>query len=336
MASTATMAPRFRRASSFLLLLGFLLVISSLFLSTRDLIGDQPELHAIPKAAETVVVVIKEGRYNETLLIPQEGNHSSPLKPTSSLVATGDTIDPNEWSKLKVAMYMTSHGSDKHLKFIYNCWPAAIEHLPLLQSSHLIYYTSAEPPQDALDALSFKSITVKRYTELSPSNATYEMIARKKQVGAMRAMVDPFAKENRWFDGYDWVIRLNPDVLIRSDTWIRQTLLNSSVDGIFIDYNKGRHPNATKGLNSDFYAFRPQAVDFEELQANIFTMKTAETHLYKGFQHSIRQERVAWLPNAESRNGWARVIGRKSPVIHFHPLFKACPHYFDATFQNIY
>jgi hypothetical protein len=128
------------------------------------------------------------------------------------------------------------------------------------------------------------------------------------------------------------VIRLNPDVLIRRDTWIRRTMLNTSVDGIFVDFSSKR-----KGrFHSDFYAFRPAAANDKALIDNFHKMPTAESHLYSGFRDSVRRKRVAWLPGARTRRNWARLIGKESPVIHFHPYFKKCPHYFNATYEDIY
>jgi hypothetical protein len=267
-------------------------------------------------------------------------NETSNLEQSSQATSSelqDDGIDPVSWSKLKIAVYMTSHLSEKHLKFLNLCWPYASGYLPLLRNSHLILYTSAEPPQDALDRMQFKSVTVRRYGERrhgEPSgNETGTSDGGPKQMGAKRAMVDPFRKENRWFDGYDWVIRLNPDALIRRNTWIRQTMMNTSIDGIFVDFSN-KH---VKGLHSDFYAFRPAATNDEALRDNFHKMHTAETHLYSGFRDSIRRKRVAWLPGPRIRLGWARLIGKDSPVIHFHPYFKKCPHYFNATgYKNIY
>jgi hypothetical protein len=42
------------------------------------------------------------------------------------------------------------------------------------------------------------------------------------QDGAIAALAE--ADTNGYFQGYDWVIRLNPDVLILDDTWIVQTI----------------------------------------------------------------------------------------------------------------
>jgi hypothetical protein len=260
-------------------------------------------------------------------------NETSNVDQKITLKLDDDGIDPVAWSKLKIAVYMTSHLSEKHLLFLKRCWPYASGCLPLLQNSHLILYTSAEPPQDDLDRMQFKSVTVRRYVD-PPSGSNESGISDKavKQMGAKRAMVDPFLKENRWFNAFDWVIRLNPDVLIRRDTWIRQTMMNTSVDGIFVDYST----KSAKGVHSDFYAFRPSAANDEALIDNFHKRPTAETHLYSGFSDSILRKRVAWLPGARIHKEWARVIGKKSPVIHYHGYFKACPHYFNATYRNIY
>jgi hypothetical protein len=258
-------------------------------------------------------------------------NGISDLEQAVILKVEEDGIDPVAWSKLKIAVFMTTHLSEKHLRFLHKCWPYASGYLPLLQNSHLILYTSNEPPQADLDRMQFKSVTVRRYVD-PPLGGNETENEKVKQMGAKRAMVDPFLKENRWFDGFDWVIRLNPDVLIRRDTWIRHTMLNTSVDGIFVDYSSRR----VGRLQSDFYAFRPSAANDTALIDNFHVKKTAEMHLYSGFSDSIRRKRVAWLPGARTRRNWARLIGTESPVIHFHAYVKKCPHYFNATYSNIY
>jgi hypothetical protein len=305
--------------------------------SVSDLVGEKALDAApdVPPAKEHAPQITLQERP------PLSISSNFPTKETSNLKETiratlsdleDDGIDPVAWSKLKIAVYMTSHLSEKHLKFLNLCWPYASGYLPLLRNSHLILYTSAEPQQDILDRMQFKSVTVRRYVDPPLGNETGISEETVKQMGAKRAMMDPFLKENRWFDGYDWVIRLNPDVLIRRDTWIRQTMLNTSIDGIFIDYSKKR----TKGVHSDFYVFRPSAANDTALIDNFHKRPTAETHLYSGFRDTIRRKRVAWLPGAKIRRESARVMGKESPVIHFHAYFKACPHYFNATYRYIY
>jgi hypothetical protein len=299
------------------------------------LILEETNIEAIPtisKETESETQILQE-------ILPISLASHSPTNETSivdqriTLELGDDGIDPVAWSKLKIAVYMTSHLSEKHLLFLNRCWPYASGYLPLLKSSHLILYTSAEPPQDVLDQMQFKSVTVRRYVEsASGGNETGTGDRALKQMGAKRAMVDPFLKENRWFDGFDWVIRLNPDVLVRRDTWIRQTMMNTSVDGIFVNYTK----KSVNGIHSDFYAFRPSAANDEALIDNFHKRPTGETHLYSGFSNSILRKRVAWLPGVRIHHEWARVLGKKSPVIHYHGYYKACPHYFNATFRNLY
>jgi hypothetical protein len=303
--------------------------------NASDLILEETNIEAIltiSKETESETQILQK---RPTIPISSHSptNETSNVDQATTFELTDDGIDPVAWSKLKIAVYMTSHLSEKHLMFLHRCWPHASGYLPLLKNSHLIMYTSAEPPQDDLDRMQFKSVTVRRYVD-PPSGGNETGISDKaaKQMGAKRAMVDPFLKENRWFDGYDWVIRLNPDVLIRRDTWIRQTMMNTSVDGIFVDYSK----KSGKGIHSDFYAFRPSKANGKALIDNFHKRPTAETHLYSGFRDTIRYKRVAWLPGARIHREWARVIGKESPVIHYHGYFKACPHYFNATYRNIY
>merc|ERR1712037_104480 len=61
-------------------------------------------------------------------------------------------------------------------------------------------------------------------------------------------MHDAFS--NGWFDGYDWVIRINPDVVIYNETNIFKHLNNPEVNGVFAWCNQVLH--------TDFFAMRPQ------------------------------------------------------------------------------
>jgi len=233
------------------------------------------------------------------------------------------------WSHLKVAIYMTTHLSDEHLEFLNKCWPAAIETLPLLRDAHLILYTSANAPQDLLNKLSFENITIRRYTEEPlPLNCSRLESYNKKQRGAIQAMQDPFKDENNWFDGYDWVIRLNPDVLIRRDEWIRKAILNETMEAIVI-------PFMNSCLHTDFTAFRPSAINGTKLLES--KVRNAEQHMFEGLEHVIKSGRYAELPHWERNPPRdARVVGKLSPVVHHHDLVKYCPNYFNARYGHFF
>jgi hypothetical protein len=127
-----------------------------------------------------------------------------------------------QWANTKLVIYMTTHLSKSHLRFL-SCWRDAIKRMEIFKYADLILYTSRQPSLRQLAMLPFHKITMKLYNNTGYSE------------GAIQAMIDPFVEKMTWFDEYDWVIRLNPDVLIRHDTWLIQTMLNTSIDGIFHD-----------------------------------------------------------------------------------------------------
>jgi len=103
----------------------------------------------------------------------------------------------------------------------------------------------ATAPKDILNILHFKNITIYNYTQMNVTDdAPFYKRKAKKQQGAKQAMIDPF--KHGWFEAYDWVIRLNPDVLVRREKWIRQTMLNTSIDAMLV-YN-----DAANVYHSDF------------------------------------------------------------------------------------
>ena len=256
---------------------------------------------------------------------------------SSKSVATNETTNQVETTTsttkdLKIALYMTTHLSDRHKQFLEKCWPAAVKKLPLLQQVDLIVYTSnLNTTNDKLYYdLGFRNVTIHRYSRLE--GFAY-------QGGAVVAMLDPFLEKHRWFDGYDWVIRTNPDVLIRNDDFLIRTLKNESYDGVFVRWWNNGEP----ALHTDFFAFRPKEANttalFKKFSQQISKgaeFVHAETHLYAGFQETVKQGRVAWLPNAKRRKWAARVEGIGCDVFHTHEIVDACPNYFNATDGEFY
>jgi hypothetical protein len=237
-------------------------------------------------------------------------------------------IDSEEWSKLKIAVYMTTHVSKSHIHFLKACWPFASQNLKIFHDADLILYASEQPDPELIKPLQFRSVTVKLFPQLElPVNATRQDIELVKQTGAKRAMTDPFEKENHWFDEYDWVIRLNPDVLVRREKWLRQTMLNKDIDGIFINYHTGNRDL----FQTDFFAFRPAAMDRQALFDEVTKQRSAEMHLGAALQSFRTSGRWAAVPGTTRIELRARVLGRTSPVIHDHLVVRKCPNYFDAT-----
>ena len=52
----------------------------------------------------------------------------------------------------------------------------------------------------------------------------------KKQMGAILALSE--AEARGWFDGYDWVVRLNPDVIVSEDRFLRTHMARDGIDAV--------------------------------------------------------------------------------------------------------
>ena len=235
-----------------------------------------------------------------------------------------ESFPPEGWSDVKLLLYITTHLSHGHKKFL-PCWKDVMKRLHIFKDADLMIYTSTKLSKRQLRNFPFQNTTIKLF-----ANPGY-------QEGAVQAMVDPYLENNNtsWFDDYDWVIRLNPDVLIRKDEWLMQTMLNTSVDMIVHECRTTNRYSTTPILHTDFFAFRPRAVDRERLlQAN---RKHAEGHFTAAFRHLYDAGRFAYVEGAKNaREGICRIEGVHSPVLHVHELSKYCPYYFDATKEGFY
>ncbi|CAE7338935.1 unnamed protein product [Symbiodinium necroappetens] len=214
---------------------------------------------------------------------------------------------------LRVGIFMTTHWSTLHQQFM-PCWETARQQLTLVRNADLILYTSGNIGSKDLEKLGFGNLTIKHYKQ-----AKYEE-------GAIQATIDAFGskgQQEKWFDRYDWVVRLNPDVLIMDDNWLLETMGNSSVDAIFVD--------CVGQINTDFFAVRPHVI-----QANLADSCTsgpgdtnAETHFTCVVSTIISSGRYVWVKGAQNIGG-CRVAGAESPVVHEHGFRKCCPDYLSA------
>lgn len=280
------------------------------------------------------------GRALRTTYEFEQQLEDSVTQPKSVISVARDTFTTSttDATTQKYAIYLTTHMSEEHEKFLTNCWPAAVQRLPLLQTADFVIYTSMEQadPRNQLFygklSTADNQILIHRYEETGDNSRV------QKQTGATRAMVDPFETNSTtsWFEGYDWVLRMNPDVLIRRDEWLLQTMQNPQVDAIAVDWRRNFRNKSPKALHSDFFAFRPEAINGTALQrmyeAQMKSGKLdAESHIYAGVEHLIEQERVAWLPNVKGNWRFARTDGPYCDIVHHHAILQACPNYFDAA-----
>ncbi|CAB9520171.1 expressed unknown protein [Seminavis robusta] len=285
------------------------------------------------------------GESSQNIHIPNTAPPTTPSNQNSQVTTSSSTTQQQQ-QKLKIALYMTTHLSDQHMEFLVKCWPAAIKRLPLVQQADLLVYTSTKGMDRVFTSLGFKNVTVFHYEEAwNPMGAKAAIdennndLDTQKQEGAIRGLVDPFVQTNLWFESYDWVIRVNPDVLIRSDTWLLQTMQNPTVAGIFVPWDSPWHGFC---FHTDFFAFRPRAADRNALLESFTLQKQrqqlhAETHLFQGFKRLYQtkdpNQQLVWLPgvNKTSANGVGHVAGVNADVQHVHSLEQHCPDYFHVS-----
>ena len=135
---------------------------------------------------------------------------------------------------------------------------------------------------------------------------TVRMISNPgKQLGAMVALSSNAAT----FHQYDWVVRVNPDVIVRNDQFLVDAFNDVGIDGAFVNC-------ATRGpvrFHTDFFAFRPRAVHaldhafdlvgYSELlcnrsnHRNTLTQCNAEWHLTnQSFPSIVKSKRYVLVP----------------------------------------
>lgn len=237
--------------------------------------------------------------------------------------ADRDQENSNSGLGMKILIYMTSHLSVQHKQFL-SCWEDAIPRFRILRHADLMLYTSEIPTEQILKQLSgFKHVTVKLYDK------------RPKQAGAIQAMIDPW--EQGWFEGYDWVIRLNPDVLIRNETWLLETMLNALDHGGEFDSPVALAVKCWgKHFHTDFIAFQPgQMIIDDFLNETKNRRGNAEFHMTRALARLNQQGRVQLIPGFIQKRA-CRLMGPNAPIIHHHDLASFCPNYYDKTNNETY
>lgn len=227
------------------------------------------------------------------------------------LASPEDGASPVLRAEPRVLLYITTHLSKQHEEYLKLCWPVAMRNVELLRKADVVVFNTGNGSASMLEELfANQSFVEHRYP-----NPGY-------QAGAILAMQELF--KNGWFKGYDWVIRINPDVIIRNDTWLMETMRTDlEAGGIFVDCYDGECPNGrgrgcrVKHIHTDFVALRPSALDVKEM---VKGGANAEILLGQQVLPMIKQERDRWLKGGHPwKPGWCRVSHTREtgPVAHY-------------------
>merc|ERR1712151_153286 len=147
--------------------------------------------------------------------------------------------------------------------------------------------------------------------------------------GAISALA--LASKHGWFDEYDWVFRMNPDVIIQDDAWMLDTITNDADAALLYTECKPQRPPIYKNVNTimtDFFALKTSTLPKGHL-GRFPHARNAETLFTRQMHGIVEEGRHRHIPNAFPliMNG-CRVNGNAggSPVVHFHDDFNMVPH----------
>lgn len=197
------------------------------------------------------------------------------------------------------------------MMFLKYCWPNVLARSPLLRSADVAVYlnpANAGKRKEAMDVLKDTfaeqdlTVYVREATKF-PGLSTKKREAAWKQTGSHAALRD--AVQFGWFGGYDWVIRVNPDVLIRDDSFISSMEDPSVLALLFPCSFHGDKTNGFKA-HTDFFVIKPQVLSDEFPAALI--RANAEMTFSRSLQASV------FAKNAHRWINMAHPAFRKSPI----------------------
>ena len=261
---------------------------------------------------------------------PPRADFTSPPPLTSAVLSTTPHHSPDLWltrtpsalrlgltgsGGMKTLLFVTTQMSKDHFNCL-SCWPHMLGRLNKLRGADILIDARArslvsEGMKKAWNSVAQQLPNPRVSITFASGNPGY-------QQGAMISMYEAF--RNGSFQGYDWVVRLNPDVLFFEEDNFFGLAANESVHGIFANCCF-RVPNCTvslssaapgiwKGLQSghsrcgdhgipvrihtDWFAFRP-----ERLQKTFFhdyrKWPISENYATFEFRDILRSGHHAWL-----------------------------------------
>ena len=241
----------------------------------------------------------------ENVCCPPEQEQS-----TLNALKAKDLLKPIPSKKVRVLLFVTTHMSALHTWFLKSCWPTLLRNSLLLDTADVaVYLNSDQEGREEDMKLLQKTFKHQNLSIHVRDNPGY-------QQGAIAALSD--ATREGWFKGYDWVIRVNPDVIIRDDTFILDVMHNDSkATGLLINC-----ASSSAIIHTDFFGIKP-----EVLRPDAF-LYPVSGNAELAFTHDIRDEILEkggarWIPGAhpvreQCRAGQGRSI-EDTHVVHFHP-----------------
>ena len=253
---------------------------------------------------------------------------------------TGKLKDQMNVVSSRIVLYITTHFSDSHIRYFHCCWPTLVRDSPLIRQSHVMVAATNNTPipikeMEYLHGLfsetpSFQILWPNNVSHLSHCEPYKEPLNpnnKKKVSVSYKQCLANYGVAFGWsrVRSYDWMIRLNPDVVIRQSQWMLRAMTNTSLDAIVIHCG----PN-TRQLHTDFWAVRPQAVNATlpfQTMGRIGHHLNHERTAFQNFRSILAMNRHMWVPHMDPSQGVCRARGPQAPISHEHD---SCRYYEDT------
>jgi len=228
----------------------------------------------------------------------------------------------------KILIYIATHMSTVHKAHFKHCWPKALQNSYLLNSSDIKIFLTPKL-EDVDESMDLLNETFKNKGQ----NVSYHVdINEGYQKGARAAMIT--ASKSGWFDSYDWIVRMNPDVIIQNDTWILDTMQNDkNASLLYVDCARTPdgpytvHRNTVELIHTDFFALKWNAIPKGLLETTHDVGPNFERGFTKKMRPIVKRKEHRHIPGAYPKvDHFCRVNGNAyGPIFHFHTTKKALP-----------
>lgn len=198
----------------------------------------------------------------------------------------------------KLLLFVTTHMCDSHIFFIKACWPSLLQNSLLIRSAdvlvHMGYDSNINEEENDRDKRLNEQKNLFKETFHDQNIKIHTVPNIGYQTGAMKALTD--ASTEGWFDGYDWVIRLNPDVIIRNETFLINVMENDpNATALLINCF---HDKKSLHVHTDFFAIKPSVLPKDAFMFQTF--KKAELSFTAAIKVQILDKGGhRWIPGAE-------------------------------------
>jgi hypothetical protein len=234
------------------------------------------------------------------------------------------TNQPAERSS--ILFYITTHMSAGHVEFLRQCWPSLLAKSKLYRQADVTMLVTKVNKSHINVTFLNKIFEGRNFRVHVRPNPGY-------QEGAILGMREAYARN--WFQNYTWVIRVNPDVLIRNDSFLLTRFQDPKIHGIFVDCRERNCPPGPgcpndRKIHTDFIAFRPDSIDKNAFRDAYH--HNAEYQATKAFSSIIMRGNDSWLTDVGPLRDSCRVRGDTSPVLHVHDMkavYPSCLSWYD-------